>query len=261
MNLSEKIGIIRKARSYSQEKLGDKIGVSRQTVSSWEKGEFEPTLDSVRAIAQVLDVSYDTLLDDHIDLNDQQALNRALKHIPEQTKEKINNSYRYRIFNYTVKKKDYASVIIYFSVLGLLAIGTIVNAFFIRGMDFVAFLELLLGTAFVFTLILISLFIKKIKVIKNGGRNHTFGTLSQTHLVIIGWSDSRFDRTVYIPITEIESMELDKNATRRHGKVIVRVKDRSKPLVTNDIVDPQKLIDFFNNSEAFVDDSYDKQIF
>ena len=38
MNLSEKISIIRKARKYTQEEMGDKIGVSRQTVSDWEKG-------------------------------------------------------------------------------------------------------------------------------------------------------------------------------------------------------------------------------
>ena len=89
MNLSEKIGIIRKARKFTQEELGDKIGVSRQTVSSWEKGEFEPTLDSIRAIAQVLNVSFDTLLDDEIDLKDKQVLNRALKHLGEETKEKV----------------------------------------------------------------------------------------------------------------------------------------------------------------------------
>lgn len=41
MNLSEKISIIRKARNYTQEEMGDKIGVSRQTVSDWEKGKFE----------------------------------------------------------------------------------------------------------------------------------------------------------------------------------------------------------------------------
>ena len=101
MNLSEKIAIIRKARKYSQEEVGEKVGVSRQTVSSWEKGEFEPTLDSIRAIAQVLNVSFDTLLDDSIDLADEHSLNRALKHLDEGTKNKINNSFRYRIREYT----------------------------------------------------------------------------------------------------------------------------------------------------------------
>ena len=65
-------------------------------------------------------------------------------------------------------------------------------------------------------------------------------------------------RTVYIPVTEIESMELGKNATSKHGTVIVHIKERSKPLVTNDIVEPQKLIDIFNNLETFVESPYGK---
>ena len=258
MNLSEKIGIIRKARKFTQEELGDKIGVSRQTVSSWEKGEFEPTLDSIRAIAQVLDVSFDTLLDDEIDLKDKQVLNRALKHLGEETKEKVNNSFRYRIRQYSIKNKDYATIVVYFTILGLLIIGAIVNAFFIKGMDTSAFIEYIIGLALIFMLGIISIPIRKIKLIAAGGPNYSFGTLSQTHLVIIGWSDSKFDRTVYIPVSEIESMELGKGATRRHGTVVVKIKERSKPLVTNDIVEPQKLIDIFNNLETFIESPYGK---
>ena len=82
--------------------------------------------------------------------------------------------------------------------------------------------------------------------------------MSQTHLVIIGWSDSKFDRTVYIPVSEIESMELNKDATPRHGTVVVKIKGRNKPLITNDIVEPQKLIDVFNNLETFIESPHGK---
>ena len=37
MNLSEKIAIVRKARRYTQEELGDKVGVSRQTDRAGKK--------------------------------------------------------------------------------------------------------------------------------------------------------------------------------------------------------------------------------
>ena len=90
MNLSEKIKIIRKARGYSQEELGDKVGVSRQTVSDWEKGKFEPTLDSIRWLADVLEVSFDALLDESIDLNKEHDINVTLKNLSAKTKEKIN---------------------------------------------------------------------------------------------------------------------------------------------------------------------------
>lgn len=256
MNLSEKISIVRKARRLTQEELGDKIGVSRQTVSSWEKGEYEPTLDSVRAIAEVLNVSFDTLLNDKVDLNDIQELNVALKNLDNDTKGKINNSFRYRIRVYTVKKKDYVFVITYFSLLTLFAIGLLINSFFVKDIQGTNFIiEYILGAVCLLWVGLISIPIAKIKIIKAGGYNHSFGTLSQTHLVIVGWSDKRFDRTVYIPVTEIESMELDDNATKKHGKVIVHIKDRSKPLITNDIVDPQKLIDIFNNLDSFIENS------
>ena len=258
MNLSTKIAIIRKARRFSQEDLGDKIGVSRQTVSSWEKGDYEPTLDSIRAIAQVLDVSFDTLLDDSIDLKDEQTLNRALKHLDEGTKEKINGSFRYRIREYTVKRSDYVRVIIYFSIVALLAIAVTVNAFFINGFNVNAIVEYALGLMLVFMISVISLPISRIKYIAAGGRNYSFGTLSQTHFVIIGWSDTKFDRTVYIPVSEIESMELAKDANKKHGRVVVRIKERNKPVVTNDIVEPQKLIDIFNNLETFIESPYGK---
>ena len=100
--------------------------------------------------------------------------------------------------------------------------------------------------------------IKDIKKIVLGGSNASFGTLSQTHFVIIGWSDSKFDRTVYIPVTEIESMELAKGATKKHGRVIVNIKGRNKPVVTNEIVEPQKLINIFNNLETLIESPYEK---
>lgn len=248
MNLSEKIKIVRKARGYSQEELGDKVGVSRQTVSDWEKGKFEPTLESIRCLAQVLEVSFNVLLDEDIDLNDKRQFNIALKNLSEETKEKVNNSFRYRIQEYTVVKKDYAFVITYFSIMAALAIAMIpVSIFGIGIMMYV------IGIVLILLLSMLALPISRIKKIKNGGYRHTFGTLSMTHFVIIGWSDSVFDRTVYVPVTEIESMELDKNAKKKYGKVIVRLKGRNKPIVTSEIVNPQKLIDVFNNRETFIE--------
>ena len=69
MKLFEKIRILRKARGLSQEQLGyslsrvNKDGISRQTISDWENGNFEPKLENIRDLAEVLDVSFDVLLD------------------------------------------------------------------------------------------------------------------------------------------------------------------------------------------------------
>lgn len=84
MQLADKIRIIRKARGYSQEQLGDRLsrvsenGISRQAVSDWENGKTEPKLDNIRDLAEVLNVSYDALLDESIDLEDPKVLSKIL---------------------------------------------------------------------------------------------------------------------------------------------------------------------------------------
>lgn len=83
MKLSEKIRILRKARGMSQEEFGYSLseatnGVTRQTVSDWENGKFEPKLDNIRDMVRVLNVSFDVLLDETIDLNDAETLEKVL---------------------------------------------------------------------------------------------------------------------------------------------------------------------------------------
>lgn len=38
MRLEDKLQLVRKRNGYSQEKLADKIGIARQTISKWENG-------------------------------------------------------------------------------------------------------------------------------------------------------------------------------------------------------------------------------
>ena len=37
MNIADRVQYLRKQKGYSQEELADKVGVSRQAVSKWEK--------------------------------------------------------------------------------------------------------------------------------------------------------------------------------------------------------------------------------
>ncbi|MBQ3098332.1 MAG: helix-turn-helix transcriptional regulator [Kiritimatiellae bacterium] len=41
----ENLKVLRKARSLTQEELGERIGVTKQTVSNWESGNITPALD------------------------------------------------------------------------------------------------------------------------------------------------------------------------------------------------------------------------
>lgn len=262
MKLSEKIYIIRKARGYSQEGLGlsmsrvNKNGISRQTISDWENGNCEPVLENIRDLAEVLGVSFDALLDESIDLNDKKVLNAVLKNLSPETKEKVNNSFRYRIFEYRVSWADYLLVVLYFTFLTICALLTYFG--FTQNSDAWEIVGIVFSTMLGCTILMLYLPIYEIRRIKYGCKSHTFGTLSQTHFVIIGWSDSEFDRTIYVPLEEIEKMEVVGDGNQRHGKVKVTLRNRARPIITSEIINPGKLVDVFNNKESFVDNEYGK---
>lgn len=52
----------RKKAGFSQEELAEKIGVSRQAVSKWERSEASPDTDNLVVLAQLYGVSLDELL-------------------------------------------------------------------------------------------------------------------------------------------------------------------------------------------------------
>ena len=134
MELFDKIRILRKARDLSQEQLGyslsrvNKDGISRQTVSDWENGNFEPKLDNIRDLAEVLNVSFDTLLDESVDLNDEKVLNAVLNQQPYEIKnnqkiEKENKSEPPVIKRCNITLKEIALL----AITGYLVIGSIVG--------------------------------------------------------------------------------------------------------------------------------------
>ena len=58
---SEKLMQLRKARGFSQEQLGERVDVSRQTVSKWESGQTTPEMDKLIALADLFGVTIDEL--------------------------------------------------------------------------------------------------------------------------------------------------------------------------------------------------------
>ena len=99
MKLFDKIRILRKARGLSQEQLGyslsrvNKDGISRQTVSDWENGKFEPKLENIRDLAEVFNVSFDALLDESVDLENEKVLEAVLNKKPYDRKELEDDIY------------------------------------------------------------------------------------------------------------------------------------------------------------------------
>lgn len=64
MILGEKIKEARKQCGLSQEQLAEKMVVSRSAVAKWEANNGLPDVDNLKALAQLLNVSVDYLLDD-----------------------------------------------------------------------------------------------------------------------------------------------------------------------------------------------------
>ena len=66
MTLGEKIFELRKKSGISQEQLGEKINVTRQTISNWELGQTSPNPEQLKLLSKELLVSIDELLDNDI---------------------------------------------------------------------------------------------------------------------------------------------------------------------------------------------------
>ena len=54
--LGDNIKKHRKENNISQEELAEKIGVSRQSISLWENGKSNPSLDTINELASILGV-------------------------------------------------------------------------------------------------------------------------------------------------------------------------------------------------------------
>lgn len=67
MKLNEKIIKLRKDNNLSQEEFGNKLNVSRQSISKWENGESNPEINKIREISKIFNVSYEYLLNDEVD--------------------------------------------------------------------------------------------------------------------------------------------------------------------------------------------------
>lgn len=57
--LGENILKLRKKLGLSQEQLGEKVGVTRQTISNWELNETSPNPEQLKLLSKALKVSID----------------------------------------------------------------------------------------------------------------------------------------------------------------------------------------------------------
>lgn len=61
-NFGQRLRLARESVGFTQEKLAEKLGVSRTAVARWESNDIEPKLQNLIGIAELLHVSTDLLL-------------------------------------------------------------------------------------------------------------------------------------------------------------------------------------------------------
>ena len=64
IEIANRLQKLRKENGYSQEELADKLGISRQAVSKWERAESSPDTDNLIVLARLYNISLDELLND-----------------------------------------------------------------------------------------------------------------------------------------------------------------------------------------------------
>ena len=62
MQFNETLALLRKSRGFTQEKLAERLGVSRQAVARWEAGETAPDVYILSDLSEIFGISADGLL-------------------------------------------------------------------------------------------------------------------------------------------------------------------------------------------------------
>ena len=81
IEIANRLVELRKKNNLSQEELADKLGLSRQAVSKWERAEASPDTDNLICLAKIYGVSLDDLLN----------TDQSVEDIAKETKEFINH--------------------------------------------------------------------------------------------------------------------------------------------------------------------------
>lgn len=77
MNFGEKLSLLRKQHGMTQLELAEKLNLSRQAVSRWERGTAEPSTENLVRIAALFGVPVDALVNDGAPLQTEPAAQAA----------------------------------------------------------------------------------------------------------------------------------------------------------------------------------------
>lgn len=89
---------LRKANGYSQDVLAEKLGISRQAVSKWERAESSPSVDNLLDLARLYGITVDEMLNTNGDKVVIKTQNNTKKDIKGKLKSLISKANDFGIY-------------------------------------------------------------------------------------------------------------------------------------------------------------------
>lgn len=89
MKLGENIKAHRDRLGMTQEELGSKIGVTKMTVSQWERGMMSPKVEKIRRLADIFMVSPADLMADDINVTNNKVITRLASQMTNDEQAKV----------------------------------------------------------------------------------------------------------------------------------------------------------------------------
>ena len=129
IEIASRLVKLRKEKGLSQEDLADKLGISRQAVSKWERAEASPDTDNLILLARLYDVSLDTLLS--TDAKDEEIKTEVVDSIKKEEDDKHEHEDKEESKNLVIN--IIRSVYTLLVVIAYLLIGFLAPCGFIRG--------------------------------------------------------------------------------------------------------------------------------
>ena len=77
MKFGDNLRNLRKSKKLSQEKLAEKVGVSRQSISKWECGEAYPEMNNIMILCNIFHCKINDLINE--DMVDIDSLDEEVK--------------------------------------------------------------------------------------------------------------------------------------------------------------------------------------
>jgi transcriptional regulator with XRE-family HTH domain len=106
IKFKDKLQIIRKQHGMSQEKLAEKIGISRQAVAKWEVGQSYPDVDKLLILSDLFKVSIDKLIKDN---DDENCISECTKQLHKTNEKEIDFLCRAKKYTYAGKGAETTS--------------------------------------------------------------------------------------------------------------------------------------------------------